>query len=498
MHHVKRQGFTIVELLIVIVVIAILATITVLAYNGITRQATAAGMQSDLEGTATHIESYSLNNKHYPGSLDTGLKVESSGNTISYTSGQGGYCASITTSKYTDLVFHITESNKIESGPCPVSIVQMAASDNASYVLNSHGTVYVWGYNGQGRLGLGNTTNTSTPTAIPRSSFNNKTIVQIAAGDAHAAALADDGTVFTWGGNGQGPLGDGTTTQKTSPIALPASAFSNKTITKITAGWSHTLALASDGTVFAWGRGDKGQIGNNTTTMTNTSPIALSAASFGGKTVRTFGTTSGLNSFIITTDGTVYGWGQNTHGELGIGTTADRTTPSAIPAASFDNKPVAQIAGSSYRTLGRTTDGSVYIWAQIALSENGEVVTQSSTTPTLIDRSNFGGNAIADIAAGISHNLALATDGSLYIWGQNNMAQFGNGSTTHSTAVFAMPASSHGNTVLGKVIAGGSYSLAATTSSRLYAWGYNYYGQLGDGSTATRSTPVLLTATFDQ
>ena len=159
----------------------------------------------------------------------------------------------------------------------------IAAGDNHSLALCSDGTVVAWGANSQGELGNGTTTSTNAPVAVSTNSgvsaLHGKTVVAIAAGGANfSVALCSDGTVALWGDNRFGQLGDNTTTQRLTPVAvntnLGVSALYGKTVVAIAAGDSHSLALCSDGTIAAWGNNPTGQLGDNTTTQRN-APVAV-------------------------------------------------------------------------------------------------------------------------------------------------------------------------------------------------------------------------------
>ena len=191
---------------------------------------------------------------------------------------------------------------------------QIAGGRVHAIALKSDGTVWAWGYNAYGQLGDG-TTAWSRPTPVQVSGLSG--VTAIAAGGYHTIALKSDGTVWTWGANGNGQLGDGTTTERKTPVQV--SGLSS--VTAIAAGSSHTIALKSDGTVWTWGANGSGQLGDGTNTE-RTTPVQVSGLS--GVTA-----ISGGESHTITlkSDGTVWTWGANASGQLGDGTYTSRTTP---------------------------------------------------------------------------------------------------------------------------------------------------------------------------
>ncbi|WP_441350699.1 RCC1 domain-containing protein [Streptomyces cellostaticus] len=288
-------------------------------------------------------------------------------------------------------------------------------------------SVESWGLNDGGQLGDGTTTERHTPVTV--SGITAVTGLGTGSQALHGLAVLPNHTVKAWGHNFNGQVGDGTTVDHSTP----GTVTDITTATQAAAGLSHSLALLKDGTAKAWGRNDFGQLGDGTTTD-RTTPVTVS-----GLTNAVAIAAGGSHGLALLKDGTAKAWGRNDFGQLGDGTTTDRTTP----------------------------------------------VTVSGLT-----------NAVA-IAAGGSYNLALLKDGTVKAWGFNNSGQLGDGTTTNRTT----PVTVSGLTNAVAIAAGGSHSLAATdgrrttgphTGSGLYTWGDNNFGQLGDGTTTNRSTPTLI------
>jgi alpha-tubulin suppressor-like RCC1 family protein len=190
----------------------------------------------------------------------------------------------------------------------------VAAGSAHSVVLTDTGTVWAWGYNANGQLGDGSTTTRSIPTWV--SSITG--VTAIAAGDNSTYALKTDGTVWAWGANSSGQLGDGTQTDRVSPVTV--SGLTN--VIAIAAGKSHAIALKGDGTVWTWGANAYGQLGDNTTT-TRTTPIQVTTLSTSVVAISAHGN----NSHAVKTDGTLWSWGDNYWYAVGDGTFTTRTTP---------------------------------------------------------------------------------------------------------------------------------------------------------------------------
>src|SRR5450759_972395 len=234
-------------------------------------------------------------------------------------------------------------SGTIISGP-PIE-TQAAGS------TGSPGSAWAWGYNGYGQLGNGTTTNSSTPVAVT----NGTSVTAIAGGGNHSLALTSTGQVLAWGYNGHGQLGNGTTTNSSTPVAVSLPPF-GITVTAIAGGGLHSLARTSTGQVLAWGYNHEGELGNGTTTDSST-PVAVSLPS--GTTVTAIA--GGLShSLALTSTGQVLAWGYNGHGELGNGTTTNSSTSVAVSLPSGTR--VTAIAGGGQHSLALTSTGQVLAW----------------------------------------------------------------------------------------------------------------------------------------
>jgi len=203
-----------------------------------------------------------------------------------------------------------------------------ATGSSTTYALTSDGSLHAWGYNHVGQLGDGTTTNRYSPVDITSSgSLSGKTVVEIFSGDYHGFALASDNSIHAWGNNIYGQLGDGTTTQRNSPVDITGNgSLSGKTVTHITGGTYHAIALASDGSVHGWGFNGYGQLGDGTTT-TRTTPVLISGGSVSGKTITQI--SAGVrHTLALASDRTVHAWGDNEYGQIGDGAApTDRTSP---------------------------------------------------------------------------------------------------------------------------------------------------------------------------
>lgn len=315
------------------------------------------------------------------------------------------------------------------------TIVQVAGSEETSLALASDGTVYAWGENQYGQLGNGTNTDSNIPVAVKTTGtpMEGKQIVQIAAGRWSSFALASDGTVYSWGFNGGGPLGNGTTNHSNVPVAVKTTGtpMEGKTIVQVASSVFHSLALASDGTMYAWGDGSKGQLGNGTNTNSNI-PVVVDASdpSIAGKTVTQI--SSGMySSFALASDGTMYIWGKN-----------NSNSPVAVPTTGtpMDGKRIVQVVHNLAHLLALADDGTMYAWGENSSGQLGNGTNTNSNVPVAVKTTGtpMDGKTITQVAAGGTHSLALASDGTIYSWGGNGKGQLGNGTAINSTIPVAV------------------------------------------------------------
>ncbi|WP_224367505.1 RCC1 domain-containing protein [Hyalangium versicolor] len=293
----------------------------------------------------------------------------------------------------------------------------------------------------------------------------------LSAGNSHSLALRTDGSVWAWGLNSDGQLGNGTQTLANVPVRVPGLPA----ILAISAGRSHSLALGVDGTVWAWGQNSFGQLGDGTTTR-RLSPVSVAIP--GGAVAIAGGLT---HSLAIAADGSVYAWGTNTYGQLGDGTTSTRLTPGRI------NLPVSAVAVSAgwYHSMALGANGTVWTWGRNLNGQigNGSASSVNQLTPYSV---NLVLPATA-IAAGATHSLALLSNQSAVGWGQNTNGQLGNGTTATAQST---PVAVALTGAVKSIATGGNFSLAIDSTGAAWSWGQNTLGQLGDGTTTQRTSPV--------
>ncbi|TWP07909.1 hypothetical protein EUA76_02430 [TM7 phylum sp. oral taxon 350] len=322
-----------------------------------------------------------------------------------------------------------------------IRIVKVSSGSYHSFGLTSDGRIYAWGRNTSGELGIGTTlARSNVPIAVKTigTPMDRKVIKQVEGGGryegSHSIALASDGTVYTWGFNQYGQLGNNTTTNSRSPIAVQTvgTPLAGKTIVQVAAGADHSLALDNDGALYAWGSNAYGQLGNGTTTNSSV-PVAVKIAGtpLAGKTIVQIAAGANHN-MVLTSDGAVYTWGWNQYGQLGNGTTTNSRIPVAVVTTGtpLAGKTISQIAAGNAHALAMTDDGTVYTWGWNQYGQLGNNSTINSSLPVIVKTTGtpLAGKMITQIASGGSPNsLVLANDGTMYTWGWNQYGQLGNG-----------------------------------------------------------------------
>lgn len=333
------------------------------------------------------------------------------------------------------------------------------------------GRPWAWGYNKYGELGDGTNSDRYNPVQAP----NHDGVVQVAMGYVHTLVLKSDGTVWASGYNGHGELGDGTTTDKNAPIMV--SGLSG--VVQIAAGSYQSFAIKFDGTVWAWGDNESGQLGDGTTTN-RTVPVQVVGVSrivqvaAGGW----WGNAANAHTLMLKSDGTVWGCGWNVHGQLGDGTTNNRSVPAQIASLSG----VTQISAGAYHSIALKSNGTVWSWG---FNDQGELGNGNGADQYLPVQSQNLSN-IVQVAGGSNHTLALKSDGTVWAIGGNNEGELGDGTTTSESLAIQVPNVSS----VVQVATGAYHSLALKSDGTVWVWGWNGYGQLGDGTTSRRPSAI--------
>ena len=355
------------------------------------------------------------------------------------------------------------------------SLGKMATTTHSIFLRND-GSVRVWGNNSKGQLGNGTTVDSATPAQV---SGELSGITAVAAGNDFTLALKNDGTVWAWGNNDNGQLGDGSTTQRTSPVQV--GGLAGMKIVAIAAGFDHAVALKNDGTVWAWGNNSKGQLGNGTT-VDSATPVPVGWLS-GIITISAgFRYTVALNY-----DKTVWTWGNNSNGQLGNNTTADSVSP--VPVLGLSNV-TAISAGYDHTValINEFTAFSVWTWGNNGNSQLGadKATLPYSATPVKVN----GLSQVTAIAAGFDHSAVVNNNGTVWAWGNNGNGQLGADKATLADS--ATPVQVRGLSNIIAIAAGNSDNVALKNDGTVWAWGNNSNGQLGNGTTSESANPAQI------
>ncbi len=351
--------------------------------------------------------------------------------------------------------------------PASLTWSTIEAGSRHTLALRGDGSLWAWGSNGSGRLGDGTTTPRKTPVRIGTDT-DWKTL---GAGDAHSLAIKTDGSLWAWGNNAGGRLGDGSTSTRKAPRRVGA----DTDWVAVSAGKEHSLALKADGSLWAWGVNLYGQFGDGSATG------SLVPVRVGSLTDWVLVDAGAERSLGVRADGSLWAWGRNYMGVLGDGTSMDQLLPSRVGFATG----WSAAAAGDHHTLGLRNDGSVYGWGLNWYGEVGDGTGGAESERLTPVRVGSATNWTM-VAAGSGHSVGLRSDGSIWAWGINWYGQLGNGSNTDRSSPVQMGS--------GKdwvaVSAGESHTLGLKRDGTLWAWGRNYEGQLGDGTTNHRWTPV--------
>jgi alpha-tubulin suppressor-like RCC1 family protein len=401
------------------------------------------------------------------------------------------------------------------------NVIAVSAGNFFSIAIKSDGTVWAWGHNDAGQLGDGTLITKTAPTQIP--GFTGA--IAVAAGPDHTVVLRNDGTVWAWGNNTHGQLGDGTTTSRSSPAQVPGlsgivgiAAGQGFQSSCCFGGLGHSLALGSDGRVWAWGYNDRGQLGDGTT-IARLAPVPVVGLS-GVVSIAAGGDSTNF-SLALKSDGTVWGWGDNGNGDLG---TDVQSVLLAIQIAGLTN--VTAIAAGGGHTLARRSDGTVLALGKNQSGQLGNGITGDTSYPVTVT----GLSTVSIVAVGHNTSMALLSDGSVWAWGENSTGQLGNNQILNSTipvsvlgltgvtdisAAFnfalalradgsvwrwgsgiggasasSVPVSISGLTEVIAISAGYEHAVALRSDGTVWTWGENNKGQLGTGNNYPSQTPV--------
>ena len=341
----------------------------------------------------------------------------------------------------------------IHQGTAHAFIADYAGGGGNDLVLHpADRKLHTFGSNTWGQLGIGNNTDTATATpVVSTGNLAGKSVLQATIGTSYTVARTADGTLAAWGQNSLFQLGTGNNSESNFPVAvLPLPSIAGSPIFSGSGG-SYTIVLSSDDTLAAWGSNSSGRFGDGTTTSSGI-PVPVSTTGvLAGKSITSLSASSN-HVLALCSDGTLATWGQNSFGQLGDGTTVNRSIPVPVDTTGLlSGKTVVQIATDGTRSFALCSDGTMASWGYNTSGELGNGGTTNATVPTPVDTSGvLAGKTIVRIAAGARLAYALCSDGTLAGWGDNFSGQLGDGTRINRREPVIIPAT---GALVGKSIA---------------------------------------------
>lgn len=328
-------------------------------------------------------------------------------------------------------------------------------------------TVFTWGDNTAGQLGNLTTVARSSPGTIVGTATD---WCSISSGAAHSTALKTDGSLWTWGCNTTGELGNLTTINSSSPTTI---AGGGSTWCAIDSWQNGSAALKTDGTMWLWGQNFCGRLGDNSV-INRSSPVTT----VGGGTSWCAVNASQQRSAAIKTDGTLWMWGYNTQGRLGDGTAINRSSPVTTTGG---GTTWCDVSAGTFHSVAVKTDGTAWTWGYNRCGRLGDLTVIARSSP---GTTAGGGTTWCAVSAGDNHTTAIKTDGTMWSWGYGG--QLGAGTVVDRSSPVT---NSGGGTTWCAVSAAKFHTAALKTDGTVWTWGGNGNATLGDGTVIARSSP---------
>lgn len=349
-----------------------------------------------------------------------------------------------------------------------------AAGFQHSLALKNDGSLWAWGANHLGQLGIGGNSATNRPTQVG----NDSDWVSVAAGDEHSVGVRSDGSLWSWGNNSSGQLGTGTTTSANQPVQVGT----RRDWIMASAGRSHTMAIRRDGTLWAWGRNDFGQLGNGTQ-FGALDPVQV------GTSTNWAGVAAGAyHTLAVQSDGTLWAWGLGSDGQLGDGSSGSQAR-SSVPQQIAGMTGCRLVVAGYHNSGAIRSDGRIWLWGGNEVGQLGNGTNLDSSTPVFLAAQG----PWQSLSLGEGHTAALRHDGTLWTWGQNDYGQLGNGSFSY----FPSPVKAETDGVWRTLACGTAHSVALREDGSIWAWGQNRFGQLGLGTYQGSDHPLQVGSDVD-
>lgn len=361
------------------------------------------------------------------------------------------------------------------------SLQAMASTMGGGYqhavYIGDDGELYAMGHNGFGELGAATGSTSTKPVKVTLPGGVKPVKIADDGKGNSTYVLGDDGKVYSWGRNDSGQLGDGTMTHRIAPteVTLP----SGTKVSDLSSGEAAAYVVTGDGRIYAWGDNSFGQLGTGDANESAT-PVEVILP----EGVRASKISAGSKSgYALGSDGKLYGWGFNATGQLGDGTMSDRTTPVAVKMP--NGLKILDVSAGGGSAYALAEDGTVYSWGMNASGQLGDGTLEDSLLPTSVHLPE--GVTAATLLASSLNGYIIDTQGRIFGWGRNKVGQLGDGTETDrlEPVEIKLP----GSVKAADLSVGGYTAFAIAGDGSIFGWGYNAFGQLGDGTKDNRFVP---------
>ncbi len=362
------------------------------------------------------------------------------------------------------------EAPAVATAAASLPFRQISGGGGHTCAVTTANKAYCWGENASGQLGDGTTARRLTPVPVAGGHL----FRHVSGGNRHTCGVTTDTRVYCWGGNDRGQLGDGTASRRTRPVPV----MGTRHFQQVEVGGNHSCAInAADQRAFCWGDNSFGQLGVGTRVERRLSPVAVA----GGRAFHQV-SAGQRHTCAVTSTGAAYCWGRNTTNQLGDGTAKLRLAPVAVAGGhSF-----SLVSAGGAHTCAVTPGARAFCWGGNGDGQIGDGLTTNRATPTAVT----GGLSFTRVTAGVGHSCGETTGKRAYCWGDNVYGELGIGDEPAERKL--VPTAVVGNLLFAQVnaSAGIVFTCGVTTGSVAYCWGNNLEGQLGDGTTTNRTAPV--------
>ena len=359
----------------------------------------------------------------------------------------------------------------------------LASGGSHTCAILDNGSVSCWGDGANGQLGNGGTSVKSTPT-LTSSLGTGRSAVALSSGQYHTCAILDNGSVSCWGDGANGQLGNGGTSNQNTPT-LTSSLGTGRTAIALSSGESHTCAILDNGSVSCWGYGNYGQLGNGGSSDKSTPTLTSSLGT--GRTAVAL-SSGGQHTCAVLDNGSVSCWGYGTYGQLGNGLGSNHNSPSLTSSLGAGRTAVALSSGG-YHTCAILDNGSVSCWGDSIYGQLGNGGTAYKLTPTLTSSLGTNRTAVA-LSSGQHHTCAILDDDSVSCWGAGGAGQLGNGGTSQQYPPTLTNSLGAGRTAVA-LSSGSQHTCAILDNGFVSCWGSGGVGQMGSGGNWNQKSPTL-------